>query len=680
MDRTLHVGGLELDALLAREWLATNGIGGYACSTIPGLNTRKYHGLLVAAMAPPVRRMVLLSRVEETLWRDGHRFALDSNQYPDVIYPQGYRHLRQFSSSPCPRWTFEGDGWRLQKQLRLLPGQNTVVLTYTLLSGEGPLDLELRPLLAMRPIHELSYQWNGPLVSEKRTSRCHRIGPTSHTPEVFFAHNGRFQAEANWYLNQIYRREAERGYAGLEDLWTPGVVRFSLTRGRRATFVCSSDPIDLEKVAKPSDAQAADGHATTPTDPTLDALRRAAEAFVVSVPQDAEAGRAVMCMSGYPWAAPSGRDTLIAFTGLLLVPGRFAEARLLLLRFAAGLRNGLMPSALPESGGAPQYLGADVSLWFANAVWDYLRYTNDDQTGEKLLDEILKIIAQYLLGADLGIATDDCGLLASRAAGTPTSWMDAKVDDWVVTQRLGRPVELNALWYNALRIAAELCRRYGREDRADALARTADSVARAFNERFWNPKEQCCFDVIEDHGQDPSIRPNQILALSLPFAVLAPERHEKVLHKVRTELLTPRGIRTLSPADPGYQGRYAGNVLARDRAHHNGSAFPWLLGPYLTALLKVRGRGPAARAEAHDLIRPCLDYLLGDGLGQLCELFDGDAPHSPGGLIASAPAVGELLRCYAQDVLDLAPVSDRPATLVGESHEIPMSARTPHPA
>jgi glycogen debranching enzyme len=731
---------MELDALLGREWLAVNGIGGYACSTVPGLNTRKYHGLLVAAMAPPVRRMVLLSRVEETLWHDGQRFSLDCNEYPGVIYPHGHQYLREFLSGPTPRWLYAGDGWELEKQLRLIPGQNTAVLSYRLLS-RGGVDLQIRPLLAMRPIHDLSYQWNGRLLVEDRNKHHHRVPATVRTPEVFFAHDGRFAAAPNWYLNQIYRREQERGYAGLEDLWTPGTIRFHLARGKTVHFVCSADPIEIRTVVKAKAGQAflpaggADilvcppldipvppvGQASSPViqsvsgeiplrradssplgeseyasalansgqirmsappgaNRKLDALRQAAQQFIVSAPGDAiGAGRETRCLAGYPWFGPATRPALIGFTGLFLVMGKFAAAKSMLLSLAGWVRNGLIPSHFPEDGSQPLYQGADISLWFANAVWDYLRYTADDQTGHRLLDVLLSMIERYRRGTDLGISIGSDGLIVSRSPGVPTSWMDAKVGEWVITPRVGRPVELNALWYNAAKIAAELCERAGRVDRARVLNELAVEIKQSFNQRFWNKSAGCCYDVIDDHGHDPSIRPNQLLAVSLPFAVLDEERHAPVLEKVKSELLTPFSLRTLSPADPCYQGHYTGGIVSRDRAYHNGSVFPWLLGAYSSALLKVRGRNQATSTEIEQSLRACIDHLQASGLGQLGELFDGDAPHTPGGAMASAASVGQILRAYAEDVLELQPtVQPTTSKLIADS--IPEDVRIPNPA
>jgi len=673
----LCVGGMEFGALLGREWLAVNGIGGYACSTVPGLDTRKYHGLLVAAMAPPVRRMVLLSRVEETLWCDGQRFALDCNEYPGVIYPQGHRHLEEFQPGETPRWIYRGDGWQLQKELRLVPGQNTVVLTYTLLS-RGAVDLQIRPLLAMRPIHDLSYQWNGRLLVEDRNKHHHRIPATVRTPEVFFAHDGRFTAAPNWYLNQIYRREQERGYGGLEDLWTPGTVRFHLTRTKAVHFACSADPIELKTIAKATPKPPTH----VPVDRKLDALAEAAGQFVVSGPGESPgAMRTSACMAGYPWFGPASRPGLIGFAGLFLVTGRFAQAKSMLLSLAGQVRSGLMPSHFPEDGSEPLYQGADISLWFANAVWDYLRYSADEETGRRLLDVLLSVIESYRRGTELGISIGPDGLIASRAPGMPTSWMDAKVGDWVITPRVGRPVELNALWYNAVRIAAELCERFGRVDRARILNDLAASARQSFNQRFWNKSAGCCYDVIDDHGQDPSVRPNQLLAISLPFAVLDDERHAAVLEKVQGELLTPFGLRTLSPSDPCYQGRYTGGIVSRDRAYHNGSAFPWLLGEYAAAFLKVCGRNESTRTEVERLIRPCIDHVLGEGLGQLRELFDGDAPHASGGALASAVSVGQILRAYAEYVVGLLPTAPAaPAATPTVDILPPAAARIPNPA
>jgi predicted glycogen debranching enzyme len=357
---------------------------------------------------------------------------------------------------------------------------------------------------------------------------------------------------------------------------------------------------------------------------------------------------------------------MISLPALILVTGKFAQARAMLELYAAHLQRGLIPSEFPEDGSPPLYLSADASLWFINAAYAYWKQSTDDSNVQRaLLEPILQIIRSYRAGTSLGISCDPDGLVGSRALGFGTSWMNAKVDDWVITPRAGRPVELNALWYNALRIAAELCERFGQPAESSDLHRFADSVKTAFNQRFWNADLRCCFDVVGDHSPDPAIRPNQIFAISLPFAVLAAERYIAVLEKLRNELLTPFGLRTLAPDDPSYRGRYGGDVISRDRAYHNGSAYPWLLGAFVTALVRTHGNGHSTRRQAQEILAGPIQYLQSNGLGQLCELFDGDKPHKPGGLIASARSVAEILRCYLEDVMEpsinpLTPVAARP--------------------
>jgi predicted glycogen debranching enzyme len=665
------VSELGLDGLIAREWLVPNGLGGYASSTIAGLNTRKYHGLLVASMAPPVRRMVLLSRVEETISLDGSTWPLASSEYPGSIYPRGFEFLRAFSHDPFPRWAYQADGWTIEKTLQLVHGQNTVCLSYTLLGGTQPIEFELRPMLALRPIHELMFQWNGRLTIEKRGGRHYRVAPTGRTPEVFFAHDGSMtsggkgdNAGAYWYLNTIYRREQERGYAGLEDVWSPAAITWTLHPGETANFVCSADPIDFDRVLATVERQAetaAMERAIADIAPV--ALKRAATEFLVELPPVDEkatstvapATRAV-AISGFPWPAPAMRDVLIGFTGLYLVTGRHSDGLAALRAAASTLRDGLLASHFPEDGSAPLYRGADVSLWFINAVRDYLRYTKDNAAVIRhLLEPVLKIIATYVAGTRLGITSDCDYLLSTREAGSATTWMDAQSTDWVVTPRQGKPVELNALWYNALCIAADLCDRADRREAAGSLRHRAAQVKTSFNKTFWSDDHGYCYDVIESTGIDPSLRPNQLLAISLPHAVLNASRHTAVLDVLTERLLTPFGLRTLAPQSLCYQGRYGGDVIARDGAQHNGSVYPWLLGHYATAYARVHGRTDATRRYLADRLQPCVDYTDTDGLGHLPELFDGDAPHHPGGAIASAASAAEVLRAWVEDVQNICP-------------------------
>jgi predicted glycogen debranching enzyme len=464
-----------------------------------------------------------------------------------------------------------------------------------------------------------------------------------------------------WYLNTIYRREQERGYAGLEDLWMPGVIGCTLTPGKTFHLVCSLDKIDLGRIislvsqpprplALPLDS----------SDPDLIDLARAGSPYVLNFSSDSSPKPQTAVITHYPWSSPSVRGEMISLAGLFLVPGRLEEARSLLESRAALANAGVLPSLLPEDSSPPVYHGADVSLWFINAVHQYLQYSADEAAGRRLLDVVNDIIDNYRHGTRLGIIADSDGLISTGVPGIPTTWMDAQLESNVITPRAGRPVEINALWYNALRVAADLHQRWGSPSRGRELSEYAETVQSAFNQRFWNEESNCLFDVVGDQSSDPSVRPNQIFAVSLPYPALWLPRRAAVIDTVVNELLTPMGVRTLSPRDSAYQGRYQGNVVLRDRAYHQGSAYPWLLGPLVTAILKTRGRTPAALSLAREILRPTIQFIRGAGLGQICELFDGDAPHRPGGALASAPAAAELLRAWAEDVLAISPPS-RPA-------------------
>ncbi|MGE5609031.1 MAG: amylo-alpha-1,6-glucosidase, partial [Bacillota bacterium] len=598
-------------------------------------------------------------------------YDLACNEYPGVIHPQGYHLLRAFNDDPFPRWAYQYDGWTIEKQLRPLQGSNTVVLSYSLLAGNKSVDFELRPLFALRGMHELMYQWNARLDAQSLAPKHHRIPATCRSPEVFFAHDGAFSPQPCWYLNTIYRREQERGYAGLEDLWMPGVIRWTLSPGQSVHFVCSTDPIDLPKVIAEADRQLE--VAVIPQvlardpDPVMASLRHAAEQFIVQTSENVPA-----VMGGYPWSAPAGRDAMISLPGLSLATGRMDQARDLLRSFASTLQDGLMPSELAEDGSGYRYTAADTSLWFAYAVDQYLRYQGDEAVVlQEFLPVLDRIIDTYIAGTRLGIVSDADGLLVTHQPGTPTTWMDAKVGEWVITSRQGRPVCLNALWYNALCITAELCRRSGRLQRAEDLSLLAQRTKEAFNHRFWNEAAACCFDTVEDHGCDPSVRPNQIFAVSLPYPVLDLPKQAAVIEKIRSQLLTPFGVRTLAPSESAYQGVYGGPPVSRDRAYHQGSAFPWLLGPLVTAYVRLNGRTEAARREAHKMLDGCINYLLEHS--QLCELFDGDPPHHPGGTIASARSIAELLRCYLEYVRGILPAGPTPPRI----NVAPTPHRTP---
>jgi predicted glycogen debranching enzyme len=667
--RPISISDISFENLIEREWISVNGLGGYASSTVCGLNTRKYHGLLVAAMSPPARRMVLLSHVEETVWTSHGEFALANNEYPGTIFPRGFVHLRAFNVEPFPRWAYQGDGFTIEKSLRLLEGKNTACVSYSLLTGEKPVTLEIRALLALRGIHELMYQWNGRLAAESKRNGQVRIPATARTPEVFFAHDGEFRAEPHWHLNAIYRRENERGYGGLEDLWKPGAFRWTLSPGHTAHLACSTEPVELERVL--GDLERASEHLDRQTsvvsseaDTRLEMLVRAAESFVVRAPGETPAERSLKVIAQYPWSPAGGRTALMAFGGLFMTTGRQEEARSLLLGLAAQMRNGIIPTEYPESGEAPTYQGADTSLWFVNAIGEYFGQTEDTTTVRALFPAVEEIVETYRTATSDWLFHDPDGLIGTRSAGAARSWMDAQVGDWVVTPRQGRTVELNALWFNALMTASRLASKLGKSAAAREWEELAQKVRASFNDRFWHAKLDCCFDVVGEDGADASLRPNQIFAISLPHAVLSPDRHKAVIGRITEELLTPMGLRSLGRHEAGYRGTYAGNVVSRDGAQHQGSVYPWLLGPLATAYLKAYGRSQDTTAKVLQWIEPSLEYMDGDGLGQMCELFDGDSPHTARGAIASALGAAEMLRTYVREVLGVAMLRTKPRPIL----------------
>lgn len=662
------VAGAPLQQLVQREWIVTNRLGGYASSTVPGLNTRKYHGLLVAAMSPPVRRMVLLSRVEETITHRGVPAALGCCEYPGTISPRGHELLQAFAAAPFPRWAYQGDGWTLEKQLVLLPGQNTVVLSYSLLGAREPVRLQLRPMLALRPMHELMYQWNAGIAVHARPGYCWRVSPTARTPELFIAAEADFEPSELWYFNNILREEHRRGYAGLEDLWSPGVMSWTLAPGQTVCFACSTEPLILQSVAerardvKRAAPQPSAQAAPMPGDSLKDAIEIMSEAcasYLVEVGGGGRSTPRVSLLTRLPWSAPSWRDALIAAPGALMCTGRLEQAGALLAHAASQLRGGLLPGRMDEAGAGPIHDSADASLWFIHAAWEYARRGGDEQALRgTLAPACMEIVLAYQRGTELGVHVGLDSLLQASRPGLGLTWMDSRIGDYVVTPRAGRPVELNALWHHALRSVAEFCRRFGPAHLAGEFDRAADGVRDAFNRAFWSEAARSCHDVVGNHGVDAAMRPNQLFAVGLPHPVLAPEHHAVVVESARQRLLTSAGLRTLDPSDPNYHGRCGEDIVTRERAAHQGCAHPWLIAIYCDAVACCAPGAPAATREIRAAVDPLLAHVLSRGDGHLCELFDGDAPHHPGGAPFDLRNTAELLRVCVDHLKPMIPAPD----------------------
>jgi predicted glycogen debranching enzyme len=653
----------DLDAASRREWLETNGIGGFASSTITGLNTRRYHGLLVAATKPPVGRMVLLSKLEETLVIGGRRFDLSCNRYPGVVHPQGHTHLKQFRQGPFPVFVYEVEGFEVEKSVFMVHGENTTVIQYAVLSAPDlPCTLELRPLIAFREYHSMAHE-NGALNPslQVETGRV-TVSPYHECPDLCLAHNAAdISQESAWYRNFEYTIEQERGLDYREDLFNPMVMTFELSRNGRASIVASTQACTAVDADRYREAEVARRNAVTAAVPTeepfVQMLASAADQFVV------RRGTGTTVIAGYHWFSDWGRDTMIALPGLTLATGRYADARGMLLAFADSVDGGMLPNRFPDAGETPEYKTVDATLWFFEAVRAFAEHTDDYEFLRiRLYSVLADIIAWHEGGTRYGIRMDTDGLLLAGEPGMQLTWMDAKVGDWVVTPRYGKPVEIQALWYNALRTMEDLAHRFGDEPNATHYRELADRARAAFTQLFWNESSGCLCDVVSGDTRDRSIRPNQILAVSLFHSMLSGEKAKCVVAVVERDLLTPYGLRSLSPSDANYRGRYEGDPYSRDSVYHQGTVWPWLMGPFVTAYLKVNGRSAKARKEAAQWLTEMRSFILDEGVGQIPEVFDGDAPHRPGGCVAQAWSIAELLRVCAEEVQTARPARRVAAT------------------
>jgi predicted glycogen debranching enzyme len=646
---------------LTREWLETNGLGGFSSSTITGLNTRRYHGLLVAATKPPVGRAVLVSKLEETIIVDGRRYELSTNQYPGVMHPRGDRLQKGFRLDPFPVFTYEVEGILIEKSVLMVHGENTIVVQYELRGNSAEVadhqppiidcSLEVSPLIAFRDYHSLMHE-NTALNPQAQTLEgLAVIKPYAELPALYIAHDARdVESSALWYRNFEYSRERERGFNFTEDLFNPFVLKFDLKSGRGANLIVSTE----RREVKDSDAlkqgeierrlkitESAPGK-----DELVTALTAAGEQYIVA------RGREKTIIAGYHWFSDWGRDTMIALPGLTLATGRFDVARSILLEFARYVDRGMLPNRFPDAGEQPEYNTVDATLWFFEAARSLLHYTGDYEfVRANLYDVLTDIIEWHVRGTRYGIRVCADGLLRAGEAGVQLTWMDAKVGDWVVTPREGKPVEIQALWYNALKFMAELAAKFADDEKQKLYEEMAERARRSFNRMFWNEEEGALFDVVGDDGvRDASIRPNQIFSVSLHHSMLSRERAVRMLEVVERELLTPYGLRSLSPRDPKYRPRYEGDSLSRDGAYHQGTVWAWLMGPFIRAYIKAHGGSAQARERSRSRLADFQAHLSEAGLGHISEIFDGDPPHTPQGCIAQAWSVAETLRAAIEDL------------------------------
>ena len=654
--------------LATREWLVTNALGGYASGTVPGVITRRYHGVLIAALAAPFGRTVMLSHVAEQLTLSGGRSVEiggreRSGDAPDA---HGTGYLTEFRlEAGLPVWRYDVEGLIIEKRIFLPHMQNTVHVMYDLVAGAEVVELALRPSVNFRPQESpvsepLGWPYEVRAVGEQYEI-CLTGCPLPPLRVKLWAGDPTFTLKSTRIDNVLYPLEESRGYQARGDLWSPGVFKFTLRAGKPATLVASTEPFETMSVMEPTRALDAErrrrqrliAHAPPEAQDGVAAeLVLAADQFIITpAGRTDEAARAHAygdevrtVIAGYHWFTDWGRDTMISLEGLTLVTGRHVEAGYILRTFAHHVRDGLIPNMFPEREKEGLYHTADATLWFFHAVQRYVDHTHDRLTLAILYPTLKQIVECHVRGTRFGIRVDERdGLLTQGAEGYQLTWMDAKVDDWVVTPRRGKAVEINALWFNALKLMERWAEEHG--DRSAEYRERAERAARSFNERFWSDDLGYLVDLVDVDGfpgtADAKCRPNQVLAISLPNAVLARERWEPVMRVVRERLLTPVGLRSLAPGDPDYKARYFGDLRARDAAYHQGTVWGWLVGPFLDAWLKVH---PDDLDGARRAIEGFIPHLDDGCVGSISEVFDAEEPFTQRGCIAQAWSVAEVLR------------------------------------
>ncbi len=641
----------DLDAGLGREWLVTNGLGGYASGTLAGVNTRRYHGLLVAALAPPVGRTVLVGGAVEWAAYGGRRYPLSTHEFVDgTLHPRGFEHLQSFTlEGSLPVWVFAIGDALIERRVWMVAGTNTTCVLYRLIRG-GPIELELTPLVTYRDFHTLTSGQGWRPGIEERSDGTVIHAWDGAAPVYLMSDQARFAPGGDWHWRFRHRREAARGLDDHSDLFAPGAFVATLRGEAPVTLWYSTEPqSDLDGVRSLAPERARQVSllrraGVEQDEPALQQLVLAADHFIVERGPHRPGGTGKTIIAGYHWFNDWGRDTMIALPGLCLMTGRPDAAAGILRSFGAYVVDGLLPNNFSDRAGAdPAYNTVDAALWYVLAVHAYDRTTGNGSLAADLLPALRQIVDAYIRGTRYGIGMDPAdGLLRAGEPGVQLTWMDVKIGDRVVTPRIGKPVEVNALWYNALRIAAMLVRRQGGLD-AVTYDRLAERVKISFRQRFVPHGGGSLADVVDGpDGDDWTLRPNQIFAVALPAPILEGDEAAAVVDAVGRSLLTTHGLRSLDPDDPAYHGDYTGDPASRDEAYHQGTVWTWLMGAYVEAHYRTHHD----RRAVAELLRPFEHHLRDAGLGTISEIFEGHPPHSPDGCIAQAWSVAEILRVW----------------------------------
>ena len=672
----------DIDNLLMKEWLLTNGRGSYASSTIAGCNTRAYHGLLIGSLMPPAHRVMALSNCLEMIISKAGIFNLSTFEFPDKFAPTGFDFLKNFRRDIGVHFDYELENVELTKSVYLVRDTDTVAIVYDITSVAEPVEFVSRPFVGLRNFHALqnSYstlcsKWlgsdaNGLLIRHRMPGSCELrlCCPTA-----------KFGKDPQWWFNFTYRHDRERGQGFTEDLWTPGFFKCRIDKPAKIVLWASlSSPkagnkrgpvtnMDIDTVCKDllkyrqeqihqitkakgkfqipvSNGRSTNRNLRIGNWKYFEMLCLVAEQFVTKRQTNNKIASTIL--AGYPWFADWGRDAFISLPGLLLIPGRYEEAKSVLTTFAEVADEGMIPNRFDDYDNSTHFNSVDASLWFINSAFQYLRATDDSKTFmQEMMPTIRWIIDSYQKGTKFGIHTDADSLITAGDEQTQLTWMDAKCDGIAFTPRYGKAVEVNALWYNSLCLLAKFY-----ADRDEEIAGCYESMAgkvrSSFCELFWNESKGYLNDcILPDGSIDDSLRPNQIFAVSLNFSPLSQQQQASVVGVVQKHLLTPYGLRTLSPDADGYKGVYTGPMRQRDEAYHQGTVWPYLIGPFIEAYLKVNKFSQESKNQAAQFVEPLLRHLTEDGcLGSISEIFDGDEPHKPKGCFAQAWSVAELIR------------------------------------
>lgn len=637
-----------------REWIITNGIGGYASGSLICSNSRRYHGLLVAALKPPTSRYLLLSNLlEDIIFEDENSVSLSSFKTTDGYVNQGYTNLQRVQYDYFPQFVFSYKDIFIKKKIAMKQGENTTVVQYEIRNGSKAAIFKLTPLVNYRDHHHKSQNSYLKFDTQAKQKEVSIVPKGSDVRLNLSTSSGEFHKfTACYFYNMLYNIEQERGLDSYEDHFMPGCFSINLEplECKTISFVATSENYDISEIEAAQVINTEENRLCELIDRKAyknELCRRlvlAADNFIVY--RNSTKSKSVI--AGYPWFTDWGRDTMIAFSGLTLATGRYEDAKEILYTFSKYVDYGLLPNMFPDDGNKPAYNSVDAALWYFEAVNSYLEYTKDYSfIKEKIYNRLKEICFGFINGTIFDIKMTVEGLVTAGNQHTQLTWMDAKVGDWVVTPRHGKAVEINALWYNALKIMSELAHKF---DDEDIYTELSQKTKEAFNKEFWNDKDCCLFDVINDLGKDASIRPNQIIAVSLSYAVVEGYKAKCIVEKVWKELYTPYGLRTLSQGSPQYKGIYSGDVWNRDGAYHQGTAWTWLLGRFIKAYVRVNGETEQARENALDFIMPFVDHIKDAGLGSISEIFDGNAPYYPRGCFAQAWSVSEILRTAVEDV------------------------------